>query len=409
MFSNLFEDGRAFILRCFPERQIYLRSGGEVSYHTLKTRTQVILASMVAIVLFWCLLTLFNLIWGNNPLRTPAQQNRLVKAEYQRLLEDAEARYDDAHLQLTQQQQAFERAARSFQEKHAALAELVGQPLDSEAMSSVLSDTGRTQGQVLIAPIARDPIPRVARNPELHFTSLNTGTNLDQPMSNLGRTQNAMLIEAETNTHHKIETNRAVIRATDLDIDVILNAGFAGKGGPLVEVSTASATSLDGIEDNTRLMNIRARTEEAKRLDEALKAIPLGIPVATDHYKTSSYGLRTDPFTKRPAQHRGIDLASYRMAPIVATADGTIQFVGMKGGYGRVVEIDHGYGFVTRYAHMAKTFVKRGQDIKRGEKIGGMGSTGRSTSTHLHYEIRFQGQFQNPEKFLKAGRYVQQN
>lgn len=408
MFSNLFEDGRAFILRCFPERQIYLRSGGEVSYHTLKTRTQVACAILAALVSFWCLLTLFNLIWGNNPLRTPAQQNRLVKAEYQRLLEDAEARYDDAQLQLTQQQESFERAARSFQEKHAALSQLASQA-NADITPSLIETANYSKGQVLVAPTARDPFPRVARNPALHFAGLNTGTNLDQPMENLGRNQNALLVAAEINTHDKIEANRAIIRATDLSIDRVLNAGLAGKGGPLVEIEEQASSDKSGIKDDARILNIRARTEEARRLDEAMKAIPLGVPVASDYYRTSSYGRRTDPFTKRPAQHRGLDLASFRMAPIVATADGTVKFVGVKGGYGRVVEIDHGYGFVTRYAHMAKTYVKRGQKLKRGDKIGGMGSTGRSTSTHLHYEVRFQGQYQNPDKFLKAGRYVQQN
>ena len=105
--------------------------------------------------------------------------------------------------------------------------------------------------------------------------------------------------------------------------------------------------------------------------------------------------------------HTGMDIASYRNAPIVATADGKISFAGRRPGYGRVVEIEHGYGFKTRYAHLDKTYVKRGQKIEKGEKIAGMGSTGRSTSTHLHYEVMFEKSTLNPEKFLKAGQYVQ--
>jgi len=117
--------------------------------------------------------------------------------------------------------------------------------------------------------------------------------------------------------------------------------------------------------------------------------------------------MRKDPFNKRPAFHAGIDFGAYRLAPIVSTADGVVKFVGRNGGYGRTVEIDHGHGFMTRYAHLEKTYVKRGARVKKGEKIGGMGSTGRSTATHLHYEIYFQGQDFDPDNFLKAGKYVQ--
>jgi len=117
--------------------------------------------------------------------------------------------------------------------------------------------------------------------------------------------------------------------------------------------------------------------------------------------------MRKDPFNNRPAFHGGVDFGAYRLAPIVATADGVVKFVGRNGGYGRTVEIDHGHGFVTRYAHLEKTYVKKGTFVKKGAKIGGMGSTGRSTATHLHYEIFFQGHDYDPDKFLKAGRYVQ--
>jgi murein DD-endopeptidase MepM/ murein hydrolase activator NlpD len=105
--------------------------------------------------------------------------------------------------------------------------------------------------------------------------------------------------------------------------------------------------------------------------------------------------------------HHGLDFGGQRKTPIVATAAGIVTRVGRSGAYGNMVEIDHGHGFKTRYAHLYKTFVKRGQTVDKGEKIGGMGSTGRSTATHLHYEVHFQGRAYDPSKFLKAGLYVQ--
>ncbi len=407
MFSNLIEDSKKHILRVFPERQIYLRSGGEVSYHTLKTRTQVGVACFASLILLWCGFTVYNVFWGQSPLRSPSQQHLLTQAENQRLLEDAEARYENAQLQLTQQQESFERAARSFQEKHAAIAQFVSQPSTGAPFAILPPAASGSNGQVLMQPTVRDIAPRKARAATFKSASLDTGTSLDQPMGNLDQTQNVLLRSAELAMAEKIERNRAIIEATGLSINTILSSGLSGKGGPLLDLDGNADGDIE-ITD-PRLAHVQARTREAQRLDEVMNSIPLGHPVAAEYYRTSSYGIRKDPFTKRPSMHHAVDFASFRMAPIVATADGTIKFEGFKGGYGRVVEIDHGHGFVTRYAHLAKSFVKRGQKVSKGDKIGGMGSTGRSTSTHLHYEVEFQGRATNPDNFLKAGQYVQQN
>jgi len=146
---------------------------------------------------------------------------------------------------------------------------------------------------------------------------------------------------------------------------------------------------------------------EAEVLETAVTSLPLGHPVDAETYRTSGFGLRQDPFTKRPTMHHGLDFGGRQETPIVATAEGVVVRVGKNGAYGRMVEIDHGHGFKTRYAHLHKTFVKRGQTVDKGQKIGGMGSTGRSTANHLHYEIHFQGRAYDPSKFLKAGLYVQ--
>ena len=115
------------------------------------------------------------------------------------------------------------------------------------------------------------------------------------------------------------------------------------------------------------------------------------------------------PFTGRPAFHSGQDFAGAYMTPIHATAPGVVSFTGPRSGYGNAVEIDHGNGFKTRYAHLASIGVVVGQHVGVGQRIGGMGSTGRSTGTHLHYEVWVNGRPQNPMRFVKAGDYVQQN
>ena len=118
--------------------------------------------------------------------------------------------------------------------------------------------------------------------------------------------------------------------------------------------------------------------------------------------------MRFDPFTRRPAFHSGLDFAGSTNSPIYATAPGVVSFTGVRSGYGNTIEIDHGRGFKTRYAHLQAIGVRPGQRVVVGTRIGGMGSTGRSTGPHLHYEVWVNGRAQNPSRFLKAGDYVLQ-
>ncbi|MCZ6846993.1 MAG: M23 family metallopeptidase, partial [Alphaproteobacteria bacterium] len=118
---------------------------------------------------------------------------------------------------------------------------------------------------------------------------------------------------------------------------------------------------------------------------------------------------RRDPFNNRLAMHPGLDFASRKKIAVHVTAPGTVAFVGWNGGYGKVVEVDHGLGIRTRFAHLSRIFVKRGQNLEFREKVGLVGSTGRSTSTHLHYEVMVDGQQLDPANFLRAGQYVFKN
>lgn len=119
-------------------------------------------------------------------------------------------------------------------------------------------------------------------------------------------------------------------------------------------------------------------------------------PVEGRSWVTSLFGMRRDPFTKRRRMHEGLDLAARPRTPIIATADGRVRLSGRKGTWGRVVIIEHGYGFETRYAHNKRSFVKTGQEVKRYQKIAELGASGRSTGPHVHYEIRKLGKPVNP-------------
>ncbi|MEI9963586.1 MAG: M23 family metallopeptidase [Caulobacteraceae bacterium] len=142
-------------------------------------------------------------------------------------------------------------------------------------------------------------------------------------------------------------------------------------------------------------------------LSDAASKVPFAKPTVGTN-RSSGFGVRFDPFTGRPAFHSGLDFAGGMMTPIYATAPGVISFTGVRSGYGNTIEIDHGGGFKTRYAHLEGIAVSVGQRVAVGQRIGAMGSTGRSTGPHLHYEVWVDGRPQNPDRFLRAGDYVQQ-
>ena len=154
----------------------------------------------------------------------------------------------------------------------------------------------------------------------------------------------------------------------------------------------------------------KAMFDSWKKLDQlqdGVIAIPSDKPIRADVTFTSGFGVRSDPFHAGAAMHPGIDLSGSYGTPIYATADGTVLRAGWNsGGYGNLVEIDHGRGITTRYGHMSAILVSAGDHITRGQQIGRMGSTGRSTGNHLHYEVRIDGRAVNPIPFMKSTDYV---
>ena len=171
--------------------------------------------------------------------------------------------------------------------------------------------------------------------------------------------------------------------------------GTAGQGGPFESAGNASFKALF---DSWKKLD---------QLQDGVIAIPSDKPVKANVEFTSGFGVRSDPFERGAAMHPGIDLAGQRGTPIYATAEGTVVRAGWNsGGYGNLVELDHGRGITTRYGHMSAILVRAGEHVTRGEQIGRMGSTGRSTGNHLHYEVRIDGRPVNPIPFMKSTDYV---
>ena len=137
-------------------------------------------------------------------------------------------------------------------------------------------------------------------------------------------------------------------------------------------------------------------------LRHALPSVPLRKPLRGELQMTSTFGYRTDPFLGRPALHSGVDLREEWGTPVHATAAGVVTTAGPSGGYGNMVEVDHGGGLSTRYGHLSAISVSPGQQVSPGAVLGRVGSTGRSTGPHLHYEVRIDGEAVDPSRFLRA-------
>ena len=158
---------------------------------------------------------------------------------------------------------------------------------------------------------------------------------------------------------------------------------------------------LSMLERDVETRNDLLSVLEAQLFEQAVKKkmIPTMLPVSAP-YNASAFGRRVDPFTGQWAMHEGIDFLAEKGSPVAAAADGVVIFAGFHPQYGYMVDIDHGNDLVTRYAHQSKLVVKEGEVVQRGRKLGEVGSTGRSTGPHLHFEVRYRGAAQNPMKFL---------
>ncbi|MFN7132638.1 MAG: peptidoglycan DD-metalloendopeptidase family protein [Myxococcales bacterium] len=159
--------------------------------------------------------------------------------------------------------------------------------------------------------------------------------------------------------------------------------------------SKLDSLSAEAARIESGMQQTMAYFEEQKSL---LASTPSVWP--TRGWVTSDFGHRLDPYTAERVMHKGLDIATAHGTPVLAPSDGTVVFSGMEGGYGKVLVVDHGYGVKTRFAHLSELSVKAGDRVKRGQKIGAVGNTGRSTGPHLHYEVRVNGVPENPRKFI---------
>ncbi|MEZ5654747.1 MAG: M23 family metallopeptidase [Sphingobium sp.] len=358
--------------KIFAEKEIYFRTSGTVRFVRISSTVQIAAASVLgALTLAWLVATL-------------SMAYNQVSVAHDRAVLDAKARSVAAEAGKVK---AFKRSINDI-------------AADLDRRQDTLDDMVRTQFGTL------DAAPDVVGKPDEKTgadsaAADNSGEKLSAVAPGIETLR--MIEQRQTRFAHRLaalvdaraEKAAAAIRSFGLNPTQIAKRNAVGLGGPYVPWKGGVGDDDDAL---SQLAHSMARLNA---LERGLLAIPSGKPTASPML-TSSYGYRRDPFNGRAAFHAGIDFKGRYGQPILAAAAGRVSYVGGRQGYGRVVEVDHGNGIMTRYAHLSSFTVKRGQKVTRGLTIGRMGSTGRSTGTHLHFEVRVNGAPINPRRFLEA-------
>lgn len=351
----------------FPDREFFMRSDGQVRFIKISSKLQIRAAAVaLAVVLGW-LVSLAVMAWGTYraeaDLAAFADERARIASTEERLEAyggDLDRVVDD----LQQRQDFLEEMARMLPE------DIVAEGAKGTVTDSTAEATKTVEKVSQFIPQARGLAEIEARQLAV--------------VERLTRFADARAKRAE-----------AAMRKLNLDPGLLSREAREGMGGPFEALAGA------GDDIDPRFERLGLSLARMAVLERALDGIPQVVP-ATAQSITSGFGYRRDPFNGRAAMHAGIDFKGPVGSPIFAAAEGRVTFAGWRGGYGRAVEVTHPNGLMTRYAHLSRIDVKPGQLVKAGATLGGLGSTGRSTGPHLHFEVRINDRAINPRPFLET-------
>ena len=424
-----------FWSRYFPERRVFLKSDEDTRFIRLRPSVQASVFFVLASLLAWVIIATSILVMDNIGAGNFREQALRDQESYQQRLQYMSQERDIRAEEATKAQRRFDEA---LEQVSIMQTELLDADLKRRELIAALETTQTKMRRVLQDSNAAKQELSILKsdNPELvaQLNQSNSGANSDQ-LSFLTKTLNDTASErdrlereaqAALDKVNEIEMElrlaeerneqifrqieeamtvsieplnkmfRAVGKNPDTIIDVI-RKGYSGYGGPMTKLSShGSDPTMEELRANAILNDL----DEMNIYRIAVEKIPFANPLKSAYRYTSGYGRRWG------RMHYGTDFAAPHGTPIYASADGVVVHAGWASGYGRLVKIKHEFGYETRFGHLSKIRVNVGQKVSRGERIGDMGNTGRSTGTHLHYEIRINGNAINPMKYLEAGHDV---
>ena len=360
----------------FPDREFFMRSEGQVRFIKVSSRTQLIAAGAVAALL---------LVWALT-IAAMALSSYFSNRDRLALLE-REAKVATSESRLNAYGQDIGKVADDLKRRQSFIESVVDAHLGElpkaaakpgETVSDSSSEAAQTVKKVSLA------LPQAADLAQVEARQLSLIEALSRVADRRSATAQAKLASLGLNPQAALAS---------------LNDKTA-QGGPLLVLATSADGSID-----PRFQRFGLSLARMDALERSVSRLPQVLPASLE-YISSGFGFRIDPFTGAGAFHPGLDFRGPVGAPIFSAARGTISFVGQRSGYGNCIEIDHGNGLVTRYAHMSGFRTALGKAVQPGEVIGLIGSTGRSTGPHLHFEVRINDRPVNPRPFLEAVPHV---
>lgn len=431
--------------RRFPEQRLFLKSDHETRFIRLRPTTQAIAIAGGSIALAWMILAtaiiLMDSISAGSGRDQAQRQQMLYEQRLNALSQDRDTRAEEAVRAQERFNLALDQVAmmqnkllasedrrreletgidviqntlrRTIKERddargqtEAASAALVSQT------GSPKTDAGRARDATATADILASALANTAQErDQMEGVAERATARVDTVMAEKKAMQtrnNEIFAKLEEAVSVSMEPLDKMFRAAGMSPDDLLSQvrrGYSGAGGPLTPLNL-STKGAEANADETRANAILSGLDRMNLYRLAAFKSPFAMPVNGAFRWTSGFGYRRDPKGAGTRMHEGTDMAGAYGMPIYATADGVIVHAGWDNGYGRLVKIKHEFGIETRYAHMSAIKVSVGERVSRGDRIGDMGNSGRSTGTHLHYEIRIGGRAVNPMTFIKAANHV---
>ncbi|GGL62693.1 peptidase M23 [Wenxinia marina] len=419
----------------FPERRLFLRSDTETRFIRLKPGTQLLAWTGVTLTVAWTIIATAILLMdsiGAGNFRAQAMRDKLVYEERLNAISDerdaraaeavaAQQRFSSALEQVSMMQSALLRTEDRRRELEtgleavqATLRRTMTEREESESQVAALTaametgdgapGTGALSGELqgtldILADALADTAEErdeIAENAEFAVTR---AQDLELELRLMRDRNDEIFRQIEEAMTVSVEPLDDMFRAAGMDTEDMLAAvrsGYSGTGGPLTPLSF-STMGGEPDEDTLRANGILNRLDEINLYRIAAERAPFDFPLRDAYRMTSGFGMRWG------RMHEGTDFAGPIGTPIYATADGVVTHAGWSSGYGRLIKLQHEFGIETRYGHLNAIRVNVGQRVSRGERIGDMGNSGRSTGPHLHYEIRVGGTAVNPMIYIRAG------
>jgi murein DD-endopeptidase MepM/ murein hydrolase activator NlpD len=446
---------RRFARHHYVERQIYIRSHGQVQFISLSPFTQAVFAGIAFLFFSWIAFSSVNVVFKQQIIASKEQRYVKMQGAYEERLAQLQSAYDELNGQLVISQERFLATTRELEEKHHQLTELMSQrqsaSLQLDGMrqrysASLRGTAGEAHGNTILMSVDEADqgadVGQTTTRPQRAADAENfvidgadgggidiaglagggdrngTASQIDTRLTKLDRAQQGLINSVEETTDKRIRELASIIGMTNvIDVKALMKhkdggapAGQASgeaEGGPFLGLAEGEALAGGGDESafSRQLYRVSQNLNTMAGLENSIAKMPLAEPLIGYH-ETSGFGPRVDPFNGRMAFHAGEDLATEYGSPVYATGAGTVTYADWKGAYGRMIEIDFGNGFRTRYGHLSQIGVKVGQKIAFRDVIGRVGSSGRSSGPHLHYEVWFDGIVRDPSKFIEAGHYV---